>query len=137
MSAINIAMNLLREHEGFRQFPYRCTVGRLTIGYGRNLDARGIDAGEAEILLKNDVLAAATQLSNQDFWGLLNEVRQAVLIDMAVNLGVGGLLKFKKMCDALLQLDYERAADEMLASKWATQVGKRAQELAEAMKSGV
>ena len=123
-------------HEGLRLKPYRCTAGKLTIGVGRNLDDKGISKEEALFLLRNDIATVTTQLQKYDWYINADPIRQKVLVDMAYNLGVGGLLKFRKMIAALERGDYEGAADQMLDSRWAEQVGYRAVRLAEMMRSG-
>ena len=130
------ATRLIKLHEGLELRPYRCTSGKLTIGYGRNLEARGITEAEAGELLLNDINELTAQLSSRLywFWGL-SIVRRAVLTDMAYNLGINGLLSFKKTLRHIELHDYDAAADEMLNSKWAAQVGQRADRLAEMMKT--
>lgn len=131
------ALAMIRRHEGLRLKPYRCTAGRLTIGYGRNLDDVGISREEAEVMLQNDV-----RRSWQDLQAALPEVsamtpaRQAALTNMMFNLGRTRFSRFRKMLEALRLGDYEWAAREMLASTWAKQVGERATELATMMKEG-
>jgi lysozyme len=137
MPAIDLALYLLEKHEGFRQFPYKDQFGKLTIGYGRCLDTRGITEQEAAHLLRNDVLAAARELTKLDFWVQLNDARRAVLIDMAVNLGIAGLMNFEKMIAALRMNDFTTAAKEMLSSEWAKQLPARAKELSQSMRSGL
>lgn len=129
-------IEMIKRHEGFRRFPYRCTAGKLTIGYGRNLEDVGISEDEAEMLLLNDVERCWEQLSQFDWFHDLNEARQWALVDMLYNLGFSRFMGFKKMLAALERRDYESAAAEMLDSKWARQVGNRAIELAEIMRSG-
>lgn len=123
-------------HEGMRLKPYRCPAGKLTIGVGRNLEAKGLTKEEALILLRNDIAETTNQLQTYAWYARLDPIRQKVLVDMAYNLGVGGLLKFRKMIAALERGDYEGAADQMLDSRWAEQVGMRATRLAEMMRSG-
>lgn len=128
----------LRRDEGFRSRPYLCPAGFQTIGYGRNLDANPLSEDEGAYLLRNDIRRAAMGIALR-LPGLLEQVgdvRARVLLNMAVNLGVGGLLKFRRMLVALEQGDYGRAADEMLNSVWARQVGRRADRLADAMRTG-
>ena len=131
-------INQLKRHEGYRQFPYRCTAGKLTVGFGRNLDDVGITKGEAETLLWLDVAKVRNELEEKlpPWWSALDEVRQEVLINMGFNLGVNGLLKFKKMLSAVERKDYIKASKEMIASKWSKQVGTRADELAQQMLTG-
>jgi lysozyme len=66
----------------------------------------------------------------------LDPVRQAVLEDMAYNLGVNGLLKFRTMLTALGKWDYAGAVAGMKKSKWWTQVGPRSKRLAKMMLTG-
>ncbi|AZZ99115.1 MULTISPECIES: glycoside hydrolase family protein [Pseudoalteromonas] len=126
----------IKKHEGFRRFPYYCTAGKLTIGYGRNLEQNGIAEEEAEQLLAQDVANAQAGVRRRVDTSYCNEARQAVLTNMAFNLGVQGLLGFSNMLDAVQNGDFERAALEMLDSRWARQVPERAQELAQQMLSG-
>lgn len=127
----------LRLHEGERLKPYRDTVGKLTIGVGRNLDDRGLTRDESAMLLGNDIKAVETDLIRALPWvAQLDDVRQRVLLDMAFNLGVPGLLGFKRTLATIQAGDYEKAAAMMLDSKWAGQVGQRAERLSRMMFSG-
>lgn len=135
MNRQRVAGQLLVD-EGLKLKPYRCTAGRLTIGVGRNLEDRGITESEALLLLDNDI---------KDFWEQLRvrlpwlekapETVQEAMVNMVFNLGVNGLLGFKETL-ALMQTEkYDEAASAMLASKWARQVGKRAERLAGQVRS--
>jgi len=127
----------LKRHEGFRSKPYLCTAGKTTIGYGRNLDDVGITKDEAETLLKHDINTAIAQLiARYPFVDNLDTVRFDCLINMCFNLGITRLSKFKKMWAAIEQGSYRRASEEMMDSKWAKQVGLRAEELAYQMLTG-
>jgi lysozyme len=128
---------LLKLHEGVRLKPYTDTVGKLTLGIGRNLDDRGITLEEAEYLLSNDISDAWLQLvSHLPFFSKLDTVRQAVLVDMAFNLGLAGLMSFSKALLAIKEGRFDVAAGELLNSKWSAQVGRRSHRLAEMMRSG-
>ena len=129
-------MDLIKKHEGFRAKPYLDSVGKLTIGYGRNLEENGISLCEAEILLASDIQNCYADCSRLPGWNLLNEARQAVLLDMCYNLGMARLKNFKKMLAALTLADFSAVAREMLDSRWARQVNTRAVELAEIMRTG-
>lgn len=129
-------LDQLKRHEGFRGAPYLCTAGKVTIGYGRNLEANPMTEEEAELLLVNDVDRVIGELRQHIDLKQLTPARQAVLINMCFNLGLGGLLKFRNMWAAINREDWQRAADEMLDSRWAQQVGRRAQELAQQMEAG-
>lgn len=127
----------LKVKEFYRQFVYKDTVGKDTVGYGRNLNDRGVMEGEAAMMLDNDISYFDDKLSSElSFYNNLDEVRKAVLIDMAFNLGLHGLLAFKKTLHLISMGNYGMAASEMMNSKWATQVKGRAAELSEAMRSG-
>lgn len=136
--ARQIDLSQIRRHEGMSTFPYRDTVGKLTIGVGRNLDDVGITREEAEFLLMNDVANVEKRLKNSIPWiEQLDPDRQGVLINMGFNLGVQGLMKFKRTLAAIKSGDYQNASKYMLQSKWAGQVGERAQELSEQMRTGI
>lgn len=131
----------LVKHEGKRNRVYKDTVGKLTIGVGRNLEDRGLSDDEIAVLLDNDITEIWQDLTRSvPCFGALDEVRQHVLIDMGF-MGVQKLLGFTRMLAALETRDFEKAADEMLDSKWARQVGsgpgQRAHTLARMMRSGV
>ena len=124
MDSIQIALKTLKLHEKYKRHPYRCTAGKLTIGYGRNLDDMGLTEPESELLLRDDVAYAFMELEDDlPFFKKLSEVRKAVLLDMAVNLGLTRFYQFEKMFAALEKEDYATAGYEMLNSKWAKQVG--------------
>jgi lysozyme len=127
----------LERHEGLRLKPYKDTVGKLTIGIGRNLDDRGITVSEARFLLYSDIDRVIGDLTTHLSWWLeLSENRKLVLADMCFNLGIAGLLKFKRTLKAVREGRYEEASVYMLESLWADQVGKRARVLAEMMRKG-
>ena len=134
---VTLAANQLMIDEGLELKPYRCTADALTIGYGRNLDSMGIRQDEAELMLRNDVRDArddAMKFIPSDCWEQLSTSRKSVVINMAFNLGLTRLSKFKNFKQALTQHDYHRASVEMLDSQWARQVGNRALRLSEIMK---
>ena len=121
-------------HEGLRLKPYKDSVGKLTIGYGRNLDDMGISEGEAEFMLLEDITRASTAVRQFSWARKLDHIRADVVTEMVFNMGLPRVLGFKKMIQALREDDYEEAAVQMLDSKWATQVGQRAITLADKMR---
>jgi lysozyme len=128
----------LIRHEGLRLKPYRCSAGKLTIGVGRNLEDVGITSDEAFTLLDNDIARLKVEIhAIIPNFNEHNEVRQRVLLNMAFNLGLPGLSKFSKTLAAVKAKDYVAAASEMLNSRWAQQVGRRALELSRWMRTGV
>ena len=144
--------------EGLRLQVYKDTLGIDTIGIGRNLEDRGITKEEladldiptiehvyeygiteadAVYLATNDVQIVEEELVRaHPCVDRLDSVRQLILIDMAFNMGVPRLCKFKKMWAAVECGDYPTAAKEMLDSRWAKQVKGRATKLANAMHNG-
>ena len=134
---ILLLLEQLKRHEGLRLKPYQCTADKRTIGYGRNLEDRGITAEEAEYLLNNDIEWAVdtAQLCFANY-ERLSDVRKSVLANMAFNLGLDRLKYFYKMRKCVESDDFDGAAREMLDSLWARQVGRRANELAELMREG-
>lgn len=128
----------VKAHEGLRLKPYRCSAGKLTIGYGRNLEDNGISKEEAEIMLDNDLEKCRKEcLANFNWYGNLDKIRQGVIQEMALNLGMSRLKGFKKMLLAIEIGNYTLASQEMLNSRWAQQVGNRAKTLAEIMRRGI
>lgn len=126
---------LLEKHEGYRRFVYKDTVGKLTVGIGRNLEDRGLTHEEALYLLNNDIMDFTKQLSIKLPWfNTAPDNVKLVLIDMGFNLGISGLLTFKNTLEHIKNGEYEIAAKEMLLSKWAKQVGTRAIELSNILK---
>ena len=117
--------------EGFRQFPYKDIVGKVTIGIGRNLDDVGISRNEALIMLSNDIEKVRYALTEKlSFFKTLTPARQDALINMGFNMGVPKLLTFKKTLMYLSIGDYKSASTECLNSVWASQVGDRAKRIA-------
>jgi len=123
-------IKLLKKHEGLMLKPYRCSAGKLSIGYGRNLDDVGISKEEAEHLLRNDIDNCVKQLKHHLFWVFdHSNTVQDIIINMCFNLGIYGLLGFKKTLKLIKEGKYKQASIEMLDSNWAKQVGIRAKEL--------
>ena len=132
-----LAISQLKVYEGLKLKPYRDTVGKLTIGYGRNLDDNGIGKEEAEAMLNSDVETVTGQLKSAYPWfESLDYARQAVVINMAFNMGMSKFAGFAKMIAAIRAEDYSTATAEMLDSRWAAQVGARALKLSAMMKTG-
>lgn len=142
----------LMRHEGShkdkrgRHVAYRCPAGALTIGYGHNLDANPIpglgegdimDEDEARALLSADVERFGKDLDKKlPWWRELDEPRQAVLLDMAFNMGVPRLMNFRRTLQAVREQRWDDARTGMMASAWAAQVGRRAVELSRQMSTG-
>ena len=132
---INI-IDLLERHEGFRQYPYRDTVGKLSIGIGRNLDDRGITKAEALYMLNNDIKDFEQQLKDRLYWfENIHEDAQAVLLMMCFNMGLNGLLTFHTTLEHIKNENYKAASVSMLDSQWAKQVGTRSLELSDILKN--
>ena len=130
-------VEMIKSHEGVREKPYTDTVGKLTIGVGRNLTDRGMTISTIEAMLAEDILLAKSELDKKfPKWCELSDQRQMVLVSMAFNLGMPRYSSFKRFWAALEDADYELAADEMVDSKWRKQVKQRAIELASMMREG-
>jgi len=131
-----ITAELIRD-EGLRLKPYRCTAGALTVGVGRNLDAKGISRAEAMVMLANDIDDVWREVVRALPWVTgLSDARQRVLLNMGFNLGTAGLLEFKRTLAAIKAGRYAEAAVFMLESRWAGQVGDRAKRLSRMMREG-
>ena len=137
MNAKEIASNQLPIDEGIRYKPYKDTIGKLTIGVGRNLDDRGLRPAEVELMLKNDIDEAENIAKKLvPAYDKLSESRKAVLINMAFNLGETRLAGFKNTLKFINSGDYVQAAKNMRDSLWYKQVGARAERLAKVMENG-
>ena len=134
---MNKLIEQLKIHEGFRSTVYTCSGGKKTCGYGRNLEDIGISEEEAEMLLKNDVYEATNQLLNAFPWmTTFSDVRISAMINFTFNVGIGTVRKFSNTIEYLKNEDWEAAADEMMDSKWAEQVGDRAIQITEQIRTG-
>lgn len=135
---IQSLIDQLRRDEGVRLHPYTDTIGKLTIGVGRNLTDVGISQDEADLMLANDIKSAESSLVSTLPWvDGLDVVRKAALVNMTFNLGIGSLSKFVNFLNFMRHGDYKTASQEMLHSTWAKQVGPRAQRLSIQIESGV
>lgn len=131
----NNLKNLLLRHEGLRFFPYLDTVGKTTIGIGRNLTDVGISELEAMGMLTADIERAVKDCVDKFPWfQSISVVRQDVVTSMVFNLGIEKFQEFKGTIGAIVNGNYGLAADRMLESLWARQVGHRAQELSSMMR---
>jgi len=128
------AIEQIKFDEGFRGKPYLDTVGKTTIGYGRNLDDNPLTKEEAEYLLKNDLKKVLCDCRKLHYFSELTIIRKDIIINMVYNLGITRFKRFIKMNKALSEKNYFLASVEMLDSKWARQVGDRAKRLANEMK---
>ncbi|MBW2621287.1 MAG: glycoside hydrolase [Deltaproteobacteria bacterium] len=130
---------MIQEHEGVVDEVYLDSLDNPTCGVGHLL-AVGSKVPEKAVQAFFDqdyrvAVADYTALVHQ--YSLdLGSIRRAVLINMLFNMGINRVRTFKKMFAALVLDNYEWAADEMLDSRWAVQVGKRAVELSRMMRGG-
>ena len=123
----DILLEQLKDFEGLELKAYQCTAGKTTIGLGRNLDDYGITEEEAYYLAKNNINELEDELDRAiPWWRQLDDARQRALINLSYNVGTTTLLKFKKTLQYLEDGSYEEAAKEVLDSRWADQVGRRA-----------
>ena len=136
VSLFDSFLQRLMKHEGFEPKVYTDSTGYLTIGYGTNLE-EGISKEQAQAMLEIHIKAIVKEVMAIPYADRLDEARFYVILDMAYNMGVPRLRKFKKMWEAIGEKDWENASYEMLDSLWARQVGNRATELSQVMKSGM
>lgn len=130
----------LEAEEGFVGHAYADSLGFVTVGIGRLIDKRrggGITHDEALYLLGNDVARITHDLARRFRWfDGLDAARQAVLVGMAFQMGVHGLLGFQRTLLLIEAQQFDAAATAMLSSKWATQTPGRARRMAEQMRTG-
>ena len=146
-------INRLILHEGLKLKPYKCPAGFLSIGVGRNLITNPLTVQEQKVvgdlsqgityemaiyLLRHDIKRVMEECrSCFSFWKHLDAERKYALLDMCFNLGLRRLMGFKKMLNSLEIGDYRGAAKECLNSKYAKDVGKRAERIAKTFETGV
>mgnify|MGYP003134558195 FL=1 len=135
----NKLIHMLKRHEGVRSKVYVCSAGYETIGVGRNISATGLglDPDEIDFLLMNDITRVRQELNRVFKWfDGLDAARKDAMIDIAFNLGLTVLCKFEKSLAYMESGDYMLAADEFLDSNWAKQVGNRAIEVTDMIRTG-
>ena len=115
-------VDALKRDEGLRLHPYIDTVGKTSIGYGRNLTDNGIRLAEADMLLNNDINSAMTDCSIWPWYRSLDPVRKGVIEQLVFNMGPYAVSGFRRMIACIERGDYAGASDELLASEWARQV---------------
>jgi lysozyme len=127
----------LVKHEGLRLKSYGDSIGKLTIGCGHNLDDKPISMRAAMLILDDDMDDAIADLDRAlPWWRSMSEPRQIVLADMTFNMGIARLKLFHHALQAMQDGKWDEAASQMLDSRWAQQVGQRANTLADMMRVG-
>lgn len=130
-------LTALKKDEGRKAKPYQDSRGIWTVGYGHNLqDGLPLSDGAMQQILDDDLADAETRCRRFPWFEALDDVRQAVIVMLAFNVGLGGLGTFRLMLGALVNGDYATAADEMEDSDWAKQVHERSTRLATMMRTG-
>lgn len=120
------AVSFVKSNEGFRRDLYMCSAGKLTIGYGFNIEDRGISERQADLILRDQLIECVVDLREIfPSWYLFTDHRHIALIDMMFNLGRARFVGFRKMIAAIKAHDWGKAADEAKDSRWYNQVGKR------------
>jgi lysozyme len=133
----DLTRTLIEFNEGRRNKLYQCTAGFWTVGVGRNLEANPLSDAAIDFLLDEDIAAVEAQLDKHlSWWREHDEVRRAVLIDLAFNMGINGLLGFKNTLAAFRAKNYEAAASGLEKSKWFSQVGNRGPRIVNMVRTG-
>ena len=147
---LDMALELVKESEGFSATRYLCPAGKITQGYGRNLEAHPLTEEEEAELSEEGTVSERTatkwalkelvecemKLSQNIIYNKLSPTRKAVLLDMCFNIGYTGLMKFKKMLFALGDRDFAEASRQMKDSNWYVQVGNRSKRNVNLMAKG-
>ena len=137
---MSLIIEMLRQHEGVRTHAYKCTSNKTTIGVGRNIDESGgigLSKEEINYLLTNDVKRVNDELLGAFRWyKTLGTERKDAMMDMCFNMGLPRLMLFKKALAAMAKGDYVTASAEFLDSRWAKQVGQRAETITAIIETG-
>ena len=121
---------MLIKHEGKKLWPYKCTAGKLTIGIGHNLDAKGISNAVADLMYEEDIMEVINDLHKifENFNDLPEQI-QLVLANMRFQLGDSGFRKFNKLIKSVERKDWKKTKINMANSLWYKQTNNRAKEL--------
>jgi len=123
-------------HEGTRLDMYQDTLGIWTVGVGHNIEEKGISQAVMELMLEEDLAEAVSELKRSvSFFSKMPEQVQEALVNLAFNMGIPRLMQFKKTLAYLRDGNFEAAADELLDSRYAEQVGRRADEVADMIRT--
>ena len=137
MSFESELLQQIKEHEGLKLFPYKCPAGKLTIGYGHNLEDNGLSQSVCEYILIEDIEEAKRNLYaifTRDFFDTLSNNQKIALVDMMFNLGLSKFLTFKKFILAVKNKDFIKASAEIINSKTYQQNKLRYKKLSEQVK---
>jgi len=130
---MNELIQSIKDNEGFVAEVYKDSLGYDTVGYGTKMP---LSKDEAELILKHRLTQKINHIiEKKPIILTLPQEKQFVLFEMAYQLGVSGLLKFKKMWKSIESKDFKEASVEMLDSRWAKQTPNRAKELSERMRA--
>lgn len=137
MSFESELLQQIKEHEGLRLFPYKCPAGKLTIGYGHNLQDNGLSKSACEYILYDDIDEAKRNLRTifgNEFFENLSKNKKIALIDMMFNLGMIKFLTFKRFIFAVETQNWDNASYEIIHSRAYEQNKKRYKKLSEQIK---
>lgn len=126
----------LTRTEGRRNRPYVDTRGFTTIGIGHNLSAKGVPDELVDAWFKEDLAEAVEGANQLSVYNQLDPIRQTVIVDMVFNMGIDKVREFVNTLAYLSKGQWDNAAEQMLRSAWAKQVGSRAIELANIIRNG-
>lgn len=131
-------LDQIKEHEGLKLFPYKCPAGKLTIGYGHNLQDNGLSKSACEYILYDDIDEAKRNLRTifgNEFFENLKDSKKIALIDMMFNLGMVKFLTFKRFIFAVETQNWENASYEIIHSRAYEQNKKRYKKLSEQIRN--
>jgi len=135
---VPLLIDELERDEGLRLKPYKDIAGKITVGIGHNLTDKGITRGQAYRLLNDDIEEVIADLDTRlPWWRRLDDVRQRVLANLVFNMGIAKVMTFERTLALTMIGKYSEAADELLRSTYAAQVGPRAQRLAQMLRIGL
>lgn len=115
--------DFIKEMEGLRLMPYQCPAGKLTIGYGHNLEDKGISKEVAEELLDEDLTEAS--LATSKLIPVTDQIWFNIATDMVFNMGLTKFKTFMNLIKYINSGSYDNALAEMVNSLWFKQVGRR------------
>ena len=125
-------INSIKAHEGYEPMVYQCTEGHDTIGVGFKVDDLFLSEKVCDLILEEKLNDLIPRIERKLSWFRYTQDEvKLVIVNMCYQMGLSGVLKFKRALAAMEIKNWEMAADEMLDSLWARQTPRRANELAD------
>jgi len=125
-----VVYEVYKDHLGYPTFGVGHLILKTDDEYGKT-EGWKVSEDRVKECFEHDLDIAISECEAlfKDNWGEYSGELKEVLVNMMFNLGRTRLGKFKKFIGAINKGDWEKASIEMMDSRWAVQVGPRANRL--------